>query len=158
MIVDGVVIHERWYPHPPERVWEALSDPAALASWLMPNDASLGHRGGFSFDGGNHYGRIAVEIVEQDAPRSLRWSWTIAGEASEVSIMLEARDGGTALRLEHRALGPDDSTGFDGGWADKLDHDLVELLADRRRPSDVTWRDGYAHHPALDLSSPGEDA
>ena len=25
-------------PHPPERVWQALTDPALLARWLMPND------------------------------------------------------------------------------------------------------------------------
>ena len=27
-----------WYPHPPARVWMALTDRDALARWLMPND------------------------------------------------------------------------------------------------------------------------
>jgi uncharacterized protein YndB with AHSA1/START domain len=156
MIVDGVIIHERWYPHPPDRVWDALTDPSALETWLMPTDASQASDVAFSFDAGNRYGPIAVEVIEHEAPRSLRWWWTMAGARSEVTIRLEARDGGTALRLEHRALGPDESIGFDGGWADKLDHDLIELLAGRRATSDVTRRDGYAVHPALDPTGPEE--
>jgi uncharacterized protein YndB with AHSA1/START domain len=29
---------EATYPHPPERVWQAITDPRALEAWLMPND------------------------------------------------------------------------------------------------------------------------
>ncbi len=34
------------YPHPPERIWKALTDSRSLAKWLMPNDFQprLGHR------------------------------------------------------------------------------------------------------------------
>jgi len=37
---------EQTYPHPPERVWRALTDSAALAEWLMPNDFEprVGHK------------------------------------------------------------------------------------------------------------------
>src|SRR5947208_1487503 len=40
------IIREAVYPHPPERVWQALTDPAALAAWLMPNDfkPQVGHK------------------------------------------------------------------------------------------------------------------
>src|ERR1044072_2401427 len=27
---------ERFYPHPPSRVWKALTEPRLVASWLMP--------------------------------------------------------------------------------------------------------------------------
>ncbi|MBE0690020.1 MAG: SRPBCC domain-containing protein, partial [Anaerolineae bacterium] len=45
---------ERFYPHPPERVWKALTDPAALASWYMANDFKLevGHKFTFHTDPG----------------------------------------------------------------------------------------------------------
>ena len=37
---------ERFYPHPPEDVWAAISDPHALAEWLEPNDHRpvVGHK------------------------------------------------------------------------------------------------------------------
>ncbi|XXT16747.1 SRPBCC domain-containing protein [Sorangium sp. So ce429] len=36
----------REYPHPPELVWRALTEPALIAEWLMQNDLrlELGHR------------------------------------------------------------------------------------------------------------------
>lgn len=40
------LLFEVRYPHTPERVWRALTDPKALAAWLMPNDFApvVGHR------------------------------------------------------------------------------------------------------------------
>lgn len=37
---------EAVYPHPPARVWRALTDPDELESWLMENDFQprVGHR------------------------------------------------------------------------------------------------------------------
>ena len=45
MIRDGRIEHEQTYPHPPERVWRALTEPAELGAWLMPTDfvALAGH-------------------------------------------------------------------------------------------------------------------
>jgi len=150
VIVDGVVVHERWYPHEIGRVWDAVTDPAALASWLMPNTAESRTSASFVFDGGAHYGDIRVETIEQVPPRTLRWRWVIGAQPTEVSIELSPLNGGTALRLEHRSLGVDDGVGFDGGWAAKLDHDLVEVLAGHRLPADVTIRDGVLRHPIFD--------
>ncbi len=43
---------EAVYPHPVELVWRALTEPAALATWLMTNDfqAKVGHRFTFRTD------------------------------------------------------------------------------------------------------------
>ena len=45
---------ERFYPHAPEHVWVALTDPHALAEWLEPNDhkAIVGHKFHFMTDPG----------------------------------------------------------------------------------------------------------
>lgn len=32
------------YPHTPERVWRALTDPKALAAWLMPNGGACSRK------------------------------------------------------------------------------------------------------------------
>ena len=43
------IIIERTMPHPPEKVWRALTQSPLIESWLMPNDIQpvVGHR--FSF-------------------------------------------------------------------------------------------------------------
>ena len=45
---------ERFYPHPPEDVWAAISDPHALAEWLEPNNHQpvVGHKFQFRCDPG----------------------------------------------------------------------------------------------------------
>ena len=40
---------EVFLPHPPEDVWLALTDPQALAEWLMPNNFEPGSAGSFGF-------------------------------------------------------------------------------------------------------------
>jgi len=38
-VIDGDrILHEARYRNPVLAVWQALTDPSALASWLMPND------------------------------------------------------------------------------------------------------------------------
>jgi len=72
---------EIWYPHPPEDVWAALTDPQALAEWLMPTtfkEARVGHTFQFKTDPmpmcENHTDCV---VVECDPPRRLAWRWTI---------------------------------------------------------------------------------
>jgi uncharacterized protein YndB with AHSA1/START domain len=67
------------YPHPPEKVWRALTDPQAIAQWLMENnfEARLGHKFQFrtkpapGFDG-----VVNCEVLEMDPPRRLAYSWS----------------------------------------------------------------------------------
>jgi uncharacterized protein YndB with AHSA1/START domain len=104
------------YRHPPDRVWRALTDPAVLASWLMPNDIAprVGHRFTFrttpapGFDGVVH-----CEVLEADPPRRLVYTWAGGPTKKRPTVVtwtLERVDAGTRLTLEH--------TGFQGigGW------------------------------------------
>jgi uncharacterized protein YndB with AHSA1/START domain len=36
--VTEAIRTDSFFPHPPEKVWRALTDPEVLASWLMPED------------------------------------------------------------------------------------------------------------------------
>jgi uncharacterized protein YndB with AHSA1/START domain len=40
------VVVERELPHPPEKLWRALTQPHLIAEWLMKNDFApvVGHR------------------------------------------------------------------------------------------------------------------
>lgn len=74
--MDDIII-EQTYPFPIEQVWEALTDPAALADWLMPEDFKLviGHQLQFRCEPHPEFdGTIDVEILEVDNPRRLSYS------------------------------------------------------------------------------------
>ncbi len=98
-----------FYPHPVERVWAVVTDPKAMAEWLMPNDFEprIGHRFTLrtkpapGFDGTVH-----CEVSELDPPRRLVFTWTGGQINTLLTITLEAAPGGTRLRL--------DQTGFEG--------------------------------------------
>jgi uncharacterized protein YndB with AHSA1/START domain len=123
-------------PHPPERVWRALTDSQAIAEWLMANDFEprVGHK--FQFRDrprGSWDGIVYCEVVEVDEPRRLAYTWK-GGKSldTKVTWTLEAAAGGTRLVLEHN--------GFDGfgnvllsfmmqaGWAKMLRGKLVRAI------------------------------
>lgn len=66
------------YPHPIERVWSALTDPDALAQWLMPNNFEpvAGRAFEFRVDPNFAYsGIVRCRVLEIDPPRRMLWSW-----------------------------------------------------------------------------------
>ena len=99
------IVNEVVYPHPPERVWRALTDSDAIAAWLMRNDFApvVGHRFQFhteprpGFDGTVH-----CEVLEVDPRRRLVYSWTGGPLRTRVTWTLTPEGpNATRLRLEH---------------------------------------------------------
>ncbi|MFO1052612.1 MAG: SRPBCC domain-containing protein [Planctomycetota bacterium] len=120
---------ERVYPHPVDRLWEAIATSRGLAAWLMPNDFEprIGHRFRFRWKKIPGWrGIVDCEVLEIEAKRRVVFSWK--GEEkhrpTRVALSLEAVDGGTRLVLDH-----DGFTGFGGflsrqmmkgGWRSKM--------------------------------------
>ncbi len=136
------IVQEVVYPHPVERVWQALTDSTLLASWLMPNDFEprVGHR--FTFRTRPQWGWKGVvecEVTELDPPRRLAYTWW-GGQGTPhtvVTFLLEPSDGGTRLRLEHAGFG---SGGLRGqglrlmlgrGWGSSILHRALPATLDR---------------------------
>jgi uncharacterized protein YndB with AHSA1/START domain len=74
---------ERLYPHAPERLWRALTEPAVLGSWFMPNDFEPELGRAFTFRMKPQRGWDGVtycEVIELEAPR--RVAYTYRGRAS----------------------------------------------------------------------------
>lgn len=97
---------EVFYPHPPERIWQVLTDRQALATWMMENDFEprLGHR--FKFYHQPLPGlqaTILCEVVELEEPNRLAFTWkeSLTAEPSLVVWTLTPVAGGTQLRLKH---------------------------------------------------------
>jgi uncharacterized protein YndB with AHSA1/START domain len=95
-------------PQPREQVWRALTDSAALAEWMFPNDflPQVGHRFTFrvppnpkaNFDG------IVVDcrVIECEPPSQLVFSWSAGGIVdTRVSFRLEPAGEQTRVLFEH---------------------------------------------------------
>jgi uncharacterized protein YndB with AHSA1/START domain len=151
-VIDGDrIVHEAHYPQPIDEVWHALTDAGSLAAWLMPNDfvAEVGCQ--FRLDARPMFGIIDGEVIEVDAPLLLRCRWTIEGVPTTVTMTLASDGTGTQLRIEHNDLRGDPRASFDGGWAEKLRHDLVEVLVGARRLDEVRVEGGLHVHSANEM-------
>jgi uncharacterized protein YndB with AHSA1/START domain len=100
---------EVFYPYPPERVWQVITNRRALAAWLMENDfePKMGHK--FRFQTEPQPGidnTIYCEVIELDEPKSLSYTWrgSFMCQPSVVTWKLLAVEGGTKLQLEHTGL------------------------------------------------------
>lgn len=128
---------ERIFPHPVERVWQAITDPEAIAAWLFRCDfrPEVGHK--FSMratppPGSTWRGWTEMEVLEITPPTRMVWAWESADieEPTRVIFALEAVEGGTRLLLSHVGdTTADDIAGVSGGWPVKLDA-LVDFLTD----------------------------
>lgn len=106
----------RFYPYDAEKVWQALTDPAALNSWLMPvEDFQLEVDREFRFitkPSVGFDGIVHCKILEIHELQSLAYSWRGGNmkEATIVSWKLRPTEDGTVVNLSH--------TGFVGldGW------------------------------------------
>jgi uncharacterized protein YndB with AHSA1/START domain len=116
------LVIEREMPHPPEKVWRALTEGHLIEEWLMTNDFKpvVGHR--FSFravpaPGWN--GVIESEVLVVEPHSRLSYSWGTLGLGTVVVWMLTPTVSGTHLRMEQSGFGPDQDANYKGanyGW------------------------------------------
>lgn len=101
------VVTECDLPHPPEKVWRALTVPELLAAWLMPNDIDAREGARFAFrEEGFTDDPIECEVLEAEPCRLLRYSWRDKEArdnalTSIVTFELAHAVGGTRLRITH---------------------------------------------------------
>ncbi len=123
------VVVEREVPHPPEKIWRALTQPHLIQEWLMKNDfqPKVGH--GFKLHG--DWGSVDCEVLEVEANRSLAYTWSAMGLESTVTWTLTPSGAGTHLRMEQAGFRPDQEQAYRGahfGWQ-KFFASLEEVLA-----------------------------
>ena len=121
--VRSVVI-EREFPHPPEKIWRALTQPHLIEEWLMKNDFSpeVGHRFNLRGEWG---GVLDCEVLAVEPNRTLSYTWNFVHEdaaynlRSVVTFTLTPTRAGTHLRMEQAGFGPDQKQAYGGakaGW------------------------------------------
>lgn len=126
---------ERDFPHPPEKLWRALTQPHLIQEWLMRSDFApvVGHRFRMSGDWG---GVLDCEVLEIEPNERLSYTWNFAHEdpafdlESVVTFTLSPIGSGTRLRMEQTGFRPEQKQASGGariGWQ-KFFGKLEQLL------------------------------
>lgn len=123
------VVVEREMPHPPEKIWRALTQPHLIEAWLMKSDfePQLGR----SFQFRAEWGSVDCKVLQIEPNRSLAYTWEAMGVESVVTWTLTPTGAGTRLRMEHSGFRPDQPQAYGGakaGWPRFFDT-LEQVLA-----------------------------
>ena len=116
------LVIERELPHPPEKVWRALTQGPLIKEWLMDNDFQpvVGHEFNFrSTPMPNWNGVIDCEVLTVEPNKALSYSWNALGVESVVVWTLAATSAGTLVRMEQSGFRPDQEANYQGakyGW------------------------------------------
>ncbi len=118
----STVVIERVFPHPPEKLWRALTESPLLAQWLMNNDFEPVVGTSFQFRAEpmpQWDGVIDCEVLIVETLKRLSYSWISMGLASVVLFTLTPAEGGTHVRMEQSGFRADQQTAYQGatyGW------------------------------------------
>ena len=123
------VVVEREIPHPPDKIWRALTQPHLIEEWLMKTDfkPDLDHR--FNFRG--DWGSVDCQVMAVEPNRTLSYTWGAYDLESVVTFTLTPTSTGTHLRMEQSGFRPDQKQAYGGargGWQRFLAN-LEQVLA-----------------------------
>lgn len=131
-IIKDVTIHA-----PPEAVWAALTDPAAIRAWMGDDrtvEVDLRPGGSFRLFNGGTTGTIqSFEIGRRLTCSWRQGEWPAEWEDSRVEWTLTPVDGGTRVHLVHDRLpNRQERDGHDEGWDAYFLGPLQESLEQQR--------------------------
>jgi uncharacterized protein YndB with AHSA1/START domain len=123
------VVVEREIPHPPEKIWRALTQPHLIEAWLMKNNFKpvVGH--GFNLSA--PWGGVDCKVLTVEPNKTLSYTWDGLGLESVVTWTLTPTSTGTQLRMEQLGFRPDQQQAYQGaraGWP-RFFANLEQVLA-----------------------------
>ncbi len=122
------IIIEREMPHPPEKVWRALTQGPLLEECLMKNDFQpvVGHRFNFRAPPMPHWNGVTdCEVLAVERYKRLSYSWNSSGEEAAkrlktvVTWTLTPTKGGVLVRMEQSGFRLEEEANYQGasyGW------------------------------------------
>jgi uncharacterized protein YndB with AHSA1/START domain len=130
-----IIKHQFFFPHPPETVWDYLTQSELMAQWLMKNDFQPIVGLDFQFRTGpipslDFDGIIYCKVLEIVPFKKLSYSWNCGPGRGEITLesivvwKLEPKDKGTEVFLEHSGFAKKENlaffNGLNHGWVEKL--------------------------------------
>ncbi|WP_417578753.1 SRPBCC family protein [Pelagibacterium sp.] len=126
---------EREMPHPPAKIWRALTQPHLMEEWLMKTDfkPEVGHD--FTLRG--DWGGVQCQVLAIEPEKTLSYTWNHPHDdpayslESVIVFTLTPVDGGTHLRMEQTGFRPEQKQAIGGakwGWQEYLAN-LEKLVA-----------------------------
>ena len=118
----NTLIIERTFPHPPKKLWRALTESPLLAQWLLKNDfaPTPGHKFQFRAEPVPQWsGIIDCEVLIVDPLKQLSYTWASMGLTTVILWTLTPAESGTHLRMEQSGFAPDNQRAYGGakyGW------------------------------------------
>ena len=123
------VVIEREIPHPPEKIWRALTQPHLIEEWLMKNDFKP--VGDYCFSFRADWGAVDCVVLVVEPNERLSYTWGAYGLESVVTWTLTPTSTGTHLRMEQSGFRPDQQQAYQGakyGWP-RFFANLEQVLA-----------------------------
>jgi uncharacterized protein YndB with AHSA1/START domain len=111
------VVVEREMPHPPDKIWRALTQPHLIEEWLMKTDfkPAVDHRFNLRAD----WGTVDCQVMAIEPNKTLSYTWAAMGLKSVVTWTLTPTHAGTHLRMEQSGFRTDQQQAYMGakyGW------------------------------------------
>jgi uncharacterized protein YndB with AHSA1/START domain len=135
---------ERYFQHPPESVWKAITESEDLAKWYMTKARIDGRVGGtIDYYSGPSQFHVTGKILAWNPPYLFEHEWNVEqrdelpnGERGIIRWEILPVEGGSLLKLTHRHLTRQTSAGFAPGTHAFLDR--LEAYLDHKSLPD--WR------------------
>jgi len=122
------IVIEKEMPHPPEKIWRALTQGPLIKEWLMENDFQpvVGHKFNFRAKPMPHWNGVTdCEVLVVEPNKRLSYSWNSSGEEAAKGLKtvvvwtLTPTKNGTLVRLEQSGFRPEQESNYQGatyGW------------------------------------------
>jgi uncharacterized protein YndB with AHSA1/START domain len=122
------LVVEPGVPHPPERVWRALTHGPLIEQWMMKTDFRpvVGPRFNVRAEPMAHWNGVTdCEVLVVEPNRRLSYSWNASGEEAANGLKavatgtLTPTKGGVLVRLKQSGFRPDEEANDQGanyGW------------------------------------------
>jgi uncharacterized protein YndB with AHSA1/START domain len=145
----------RTYPHPPERIWAALTEPDQVRHWFPSQfEMDLRRGGTVHFSGDPYTEDLEGVVLVCDPPRALAFTWGTSELHFELADLGAA---GCRFSLVDVLGSADEAARNGAGWVVCL-HELERTLAGHpgagpHDPGALEWGSLYEAHVAAGLPS-----